>query len=237
MDHYTNNSDDIPPLERREIITMIVISIFIPVIGPAVSLLYSLISIRQKHASTTAGIAVAILIIEILAFLYMPGDNGSNMPRAMEAETMANTRSVGILLQTYANDHNGLYPESIQAMIKDNPTSPLPMNPFTQKRMRDVSFGSPEATGELTYVPIINDGKVVDFYVMSYGRQKTPGEDVNGDGIPDHVLIVVSSRESFLNSPKETASVSRVLPDLKELLNAQSDNPQPQSIASPENLK
>jgi hypothetical protein len=161
-----------------------------------------------------------------------------------EAWTKSNVHQVQIDLERWASDHNGLYPSTIKTLIQDGYFTQSLTNPFTKAPMREIAFGSSPFEGEFTYVPVLEDGQVRGFYLLAYGDKNKIGEDVNGDAVDDHVIMVVETGVRM--APTQPTSVisgempvqsEKDLPPLRNLLNALKDNPQAQSAASPEDIR
>ena len=98
--------------------------------------------------------------------------------------------------------------------------------------MKQIAFGSSPFEGEFTYVPGFDNGQARRYFLICYGREKTVGMDVNGDGVRDHVIDVLSSlsydKYTHWEKPGDRSIVGD---DLKNLLNGVT------SSVEPENLK
>lgn len=91
------------------------------------------------------------------------------------------------------------------------------------RHMRNVRFGDPLYEGNFTYLPwgITGNGKAAGYYLVAYGSHKTKGQDVDGDGMPDHVILVLNSspREYQAQNNASPAITPRAEPpEIKELL-------------------
>jgi hypothetical protein len=94
----------------------------------------------------------------------------------------------------YAEAHEGHYPPNIDDINAWEPDTYLPdYNYFKRGYMREIHFKESPFAGEYTYIPYEEDGKVCGFYLLVYGASDFSGEDVDGDGVPDHVLLVLKS--------------------------------------------
>ena len=89
--------------------------------------------------------------------------------------------------------------------------------------MHAVAFGTRPCAGEFTYIPVVVDGQVKGYYLFAYGYESTPGEDVDGDGEPDHVILVLCSGTSgdSLDDWVNSTTDGQPLPPLEELLKGQ----------------
>ena len=120
--------------------------------------------------------------------------------RAKEAEVKANTHLIQIALERYAIDHNGMYPESTDDLFDLNYMSEPPRNPFTEGTSEFIEFGESGQGGNRTYVPVSNDKGVYGYYLFSY-CDTCPGQDIDGDGVQDKVILVLSSGNNAAGFP------------------------------------
>lgn len=134
-----------------------------------------------------------------------------------EWESKKNLHTLQIVLERYAVSHIGEFPAGIDDMITDHVINSFPLNPFTEKTMRNIPFHSEPFEGEFTYVPVSREGIIVGYYLLLYGRKENEGMDINGDGVRDHVILVLDS---------ETAEAIPDFPPLSDLLNNPADNSQ-----------
>lgn len=129
--------------------------------------------------------------------------------KATEAAVKFNIHSIHIALERYGVDQGGFFPDNIQILIDENYLPEFPINPFTEQPMREIEFGDEPYDGEFTYIPVTTEGVVSGYYLMCYGYSETEGHDVNGDGVPDHVILVIESPLILGYS---------ILPEIRELL-------------------
>jgi hypothetical protein len=211
------------------IIIIILIALLIPMAGPVISIILGLIFIKRLGSTTliVAGcillvvqIVVRVLFASLLLFLLLGASsmNESNMKMSFEA--------ISDVLSNYSLDHDGAYPKELNKLndLDDfayNHSEPL--NPLTERAMHNVPFGSKDCFGEYTYVPYVSNGKVTGYYLIGYGTEKTEGQDVDGDGVPDHVISVLYSRayDEYSYKPIPGTSDWKPMPPLKELLKSQ----------------
>jgi len=142
--------------------------------------------------------------------------------KAREAETKANLHSIQIALEQYAFDHEHVYPMEIEVLVGDY-LDVFPTNAFTGKEMVNIGFEDGPSEGDFTYVPFPVDGESArGYYLMAYGEiyRNTDGMDVDGDGKPDEVVLVLLSGTDF---DSESTQVSTQAPDLADLLNRKYD--------------
>jgi hypothetical protein len=132
----------------------------------------------------------AALFMFFLGAMALPGYLTAGI-KAPEAEVKSNLHNIQIALERYAKDHGGIYPQSTGELISENYLPQYPHNPFTDQPMREIDFGTAPFDGEFTYLPFTTDGKVDAYYLIAYGYKKSAGEDIDRDGVPDHVILVV----------------------------------------------
>jgi hypothetical protein len=210
----------------------------VPLFG-MVFALFVVMATYGKPGARALGTCCLLISSYSLVLLLAPTDcfNFNFRDKSKQAEVKCNAHTVKIVLDRYALDHEGLYPEGIENLIETGCLSEMPKNPFTTEPTRAIAFGSEPRVGELTYLPVTKDGQIKDYYLIGYGTEDDTGVDVNGDGVRDHVIIILSSSDPNESSYVEAGSPSTVLPDLADLLKAKKDNPQAESVVSTENLK
>jgi hypothetical protein len=215
MGKQDNRSDKLPPMERQDFGFLLLYAILVPLLGPIIGIITGISNRRRRGSDQYMGIAFLILILEFLSFIglaeYIPARE-----KAMEAETRSNVHLIQIGLERYAVNHQGIYPPDSQTLIEQNYLSAMPDNPFTKAPMKDIPFGSSPFEGEFTYVPVFKDNQVYGFYLIGYGKEKDLGQDVDGDSIGDHVIIVIDSGSAYSGPPYHKRDPS--FPSLEELL-------------------
>jgi hypothetical protein len=132
----------------------------------------------------------AALFVFFLGAMALPGFLTAGI-KAPEAEVKSNLHSIQIALERYASDHSGYYPQNTGELISGNYLPQYPNNPFTNQPMREIEFGAAPSDGEFTYLPLSTDGIVDAYYLIAYGYKKSAGEDIDRDGTPDHVILVL----------------------------------------------
>jgi hypothetical protein len=163
--------------------------------------------------------------------------------KAKEAEVKQNLHAIQLALERYAVDHDGMYPQDLAALAVFNIMRELPGNPlqvlsrdaksggkysdgtFRQPEpMRDIRFGEEQFAGNCTYLPwgLTGPGTAAGYYLLAYGSSKTKGQDVDGDGQGDHVVMQLDSPIRFSTTPNiKQQRIPR--PDIKELLHSQEE--------------
>jgi hypothetical protein len=200
--------EDYPPEEFSMsgwfLAIMIAVALFIPFLGPLLAFLIGLLNFRR-----TGGIILMILsvVIVIVNIFYFP----PQFVRLIEYSKVDNVK-IGLgeiqdALNRYRDDHNNTYPTDIHDLIQQDYITGFHLNPYSLEAMKEVPFQSDFKAGDFTYVPVLVNNRIRGYYLMGYS-QFLPGEDVNGDGKPDHVVEVLSSYDS-----------SGQLPPLADLLN------------------
>lgn len=145
--------------------------------------------------------------------------------KAEEVEIKQNLHAIQLAIEKYGAAHDGAFPASIIELLAGQDwMHSLPNNPFTKpiREMQPISFGSAEPWGDFTYLPLEEDGAVVGYYLLAYGSERTWGQDVNGDGAPDYVIIVLSSESEGAHYDNEYGQTRGDLPPLASLLAEQS---------------
>jgi hypothetical protein len=128
-------------------------------------------------------VAVVIIVLAIGINFYIPARR-----RAMEKSVKANVSFIEFVLDCWSDDHDGRCPLKLEAIIDDGYINELPINPFTGRPTRVIAFRDKPFEGEISYTPILADGKFWHYEIIAYGSAQTPGEDTDGDGVPDHVI-------------------------------------------------
>jgi len=131
-------------------------------------------------------------------------------------ETMVNLSTIQHAVEIYAEHNEGDFPLTIQDLFTEPILNSTPRNRYTGKLMLEIPFGSTPWEGEFTYLPVKQDEDVVGYYLIAYGGKDWRGDDIDGDGQPDHVLQVLSSKDAHPETP---------LPPLEELLRASKASP------------
>ena len=138
--------------------------------------------------------------------------------KAREAETKANLHAIQIALEQYAFDNEKVYPLKVEELIDDY-MEEFPANVFTGKEMVDIKFADGPSEGDFTYIPFPVDGESArGYYLIAYGEifRNTDGMDVDGDGVPDEVILALSSGTEV---DSESTQVSTQAQELADLLN------------------
>ncbi|MEZ5337260.1 MAG: hypothetical protein R3F46_03265 [bacterium] len=90
------------------------------------------------------------------------------------------------------------FPLRIEPLMAGLDPGVVPLNWYGQGSsgrppMRLVELGSRDYCGNYSYIPVLDRGQVCGYYLLVYGNRLTPGRDVDNDGLPDHVVHVLSS--------------------------------------------
>ena len=115
---------------------------------------------------------------------------------------------IQLALESYATD-NGNYPDELDELIPAYIIT-MPMNLsdiLALEEIEDIPFGDSDYAGNVTYVKYEEGGEVTGYYLLIYGKE-VEGEDVDGDGEGDHVVLILDS--------------GRGLPDIEDLLTGSS---------------
>jgi len=217
------------PVSGGMIAGMIVLALLVPLIGPAIALIVGAAQIRRKGALAlvwTGGILLAVNMLFVMmtpAFLIAAPNFAKIRIKSHEAETNMNLHAIGLTLERYGVDNEGVFPHEIGHLHEYKYFQERPYrcaNPMTGEEMRQVSFNTEPCVGEYTYIPVEVDGEVRGYYLLAYGYESTPGRDVDGDGEPDHVIKVLCSwaHDGSLEVYVPATWDGQLLPPLEELL-------------------
>jgi hypothetical protein len=191
----------------------------LPFMGVIIALLvyfWTLYS-RQPGVKSLFYSSLVMAGLSIIAAFVVPA-TVVNYDNPKEAATKANLLAIQSALEAYAEKHEGAYPADIIELVQGGFLTEFPQNPFTKEPMNNIALGSSPFEGEFTYVPGIDKGQVRRYYLFCYGDKRTVGMDVNGDGVRDHVILVLSSYDKYITK-EEPGLPSTVGDDLKDLLN------------------
>ncbi len=182
------------PLDPGLVALLVILAIFMPVVGPVAALTVGICRRGTAGASTLIAIGVptfatTLIIVSVMLPRLLP------IPKFPEAEAKANAYTIQIALHRYYDDRSE-YPTDLRQLIHMGYLFRLPPNPFTTELTTSVEFGSSDCAGNVTYLPLTKEGKVYGYYLLAYGSERTEGEDVNGDGVGDRVIAVLSSVSS-----------------------------------------
>ena len=159
---------------------------------PVIYIIVGLAGIKTHWGNTLKTIGVTILIPHVIAFIIINPSVIWDSTRANEIVTKANINLLKSSFEKYGRQHDGTFPQTSSGFITDKVIKSLPLNPFTNGNpMADIKFGDESFPGNFTYLPVTIDGKIKGFYLLGYGSPETPGEDVDRDGNPDHVIATV----------------------------------------------
>ena len=206
------------PYEIEYLISLIPLAVII-----IVPLLVTIVGVIRWNHRGSPGMRLGGCIGTIVAFLLLsmllPSYIKSPL-RARESEAKANCHAIQIAVERYGADHQGLYPENTDVLLTDGYLEHFPMNAFTWEPMIpmiEVDFGSPDYPGNFSYLPYVFEGEITGYYLLGYTDENEPGQDINADGIPDHVIIVVNSHDP--GNPDAS------LPELSEYLSVYQPDP------------
>ncbi len=191
------------PYSIVEIILYTLVAFLLPLAGP-IAVIIVVIYFRFRSNSLLVFAICLLVLYGHYNFFFAPE------PVAKVPIVRRNIHTMTIAIERYALDHDRNYPSSIDDLFNDYLVS-MPVNPYTDEPTRIIPFGSTPFEGKMTYVTSTVGDDVVGYYIFGYCEESWPGEDVDGDGEPDHVIIVLSSDDE---RPEEET----YLPPLKVLL-------------------
>jgi hypothetical protein len=147
---------------------------------------------RDARTLKIAG-SVLLPLAVIVVVLGRVSSGGFDETSNKEIEVKANLHTLQIAVDRYGFDHQGHYPRQIQDLVTEKYILAFPENPFDKQPMRSVRIGDPDFEGNFTYEPVIVSGEVTGYNLYVYGSRRTAGQDINSDGIPDHVILVLQN--------------------------------------------
>jgi hypothetical protein len=222
-----------PRLSVLFIVIMILLAVFIPYLGPFSVLVVGLIFMRRIGSKALIITGAVMLILNILVPpSIIPRMMMSSLKNDVESMTKDLTSmdvenrlfSIKNALEDAAIRGDMTFPEKVDApeklskIVQDHDDL---TNPVTGKTMRQVPFGAEPCLGEFTYVPYKVNGLVKGFFLIGYVIDDSPGADVNGDGNPDHVSVVLFTGTWDEKTDKDIPRTidDKSMPPLKDLLN------------------
>jgi hypothetical protein len=144
-----------------------------------------------------------LLVIWIIILMFLGWDYYiyAQLAEIRNKTTLGNLHQIQMGLEIYAVNHGGEVPMNIYDLVLKRFLSDIPENPFTRKPMRNIEYGSSPYRGEFTYIPIASDGRATEYILVGYGTEKTKsGKDYNNDGVDDHILLELDSRNVSLET-------------------------------------
>ena len=129
----------------------------------------------MKWKNVISPVTVILMVCLIASPNCVNGDQHS-----ISAEVKSDLHTIQISLERYCEDHSDSiagetksdceYPEDISMLIGDY-MKEFPINPYTKKQMKNIELGSEPQTGEFTYVPLYENGKVRSYFLFAYGDE------------------------------------------------------------------
>lgn len=104
-------------------------------------------------------------------------------------------------LEHHASQNGGEYPEDIYVILNGTYASPFYSNPITRVDVENVPYGDVGSEGDITYLPVKIDGKVVGYYIIAYGVRRSLTRDLNQNGIKDNILTIVEGSQDGVDLP------------------------------------
>jgi hypothetical protein len=161
-----------------------------------VPLVFAIIGSKKPKRPDSKAVYICGALGFLVAFVLV-GESAPSMIKGppvkrVEAEVKMDLHAIQIAVERYGTDHEGQYPWEINDLIAENYLTSFPQNPFSAEPMKPIEFGASDFEGNFTYVPVIQSGEVTGFYLLAYGAESNPGQDVNSDGKLDHVIIIIS---------------------------------------------
>ncbi len=180
-------------------------------------------SLRQQLSQPVRGrvVAVVIPVFAIYVAMLIVGQRG--LPTSEKfRQSVHGLVTVQYQIERWTADTEQ-FPLRIEPLMASVEPSGVPVNWYRRGRratqpMRLVELGSRDFIGNYSYIPVLNDGTVVGYYLLVYGNRLTPGRDVDSDGRPDHVVHVISSNSVHGNLMGCWQGRESELPPLQEAI-------------------
>jgi len=196
-----NGSEEKTTKEPKFYILLFVLAVLIPVIGPLVAIFHA-DKFRKPTKPILLKITGYLTLIAGLTGIYfisplIPGLAQKESIR--ETELKGNLQYIASKINDYIYDHQAA-PLDATDLIDFGYLEEFPPNPWTGEPMIPVNFNSDNNAGNFTYIGSKLTGVEGDnwimvsyvtpwYYLIGYGK-KSPGEDIDLDGFPDHVICV-----------------------------------------------
>jgi hypothetical protein len=185
----------ISPIRQMELATIawgICASIFV-----LIPLVFMIVSEKRPRRPDTKAVSICGMLGFLGALVMVigsvPGMVGVSHVHAVEAEVKSDVHAIQIAVERYAVDHQGHYPSEIQQLNADGYLLSFPENPFSREPMRPIQVGDPDFEGNFTYEPVIVSNEVTGYRLFAYGSRENAGQDIDLDGTPDHVILVLQN--------------------------------------------
>jgi hypothetical protein len=158
---------------------------------------------------------ILALLVLSTASCNLPGKAGEARTRQrMEELSRQNLHMISHQLEKWSLAHNGLYPDNINALLDDGNLKNFPINAGSLSSMRQVEFTDSDRNGNFSYYPVYGKDAVHEYYLIGYGFEFSEGEDLDGDGKGDDVLLVLNSSTAKLPPLPEVLSGKHSTPPL-----------------------
>jgi hypothetical protein len=184
-----------PAVPGGTIIGLITLALLVPLIGPLIAFITGLKRNSEQGAGWLIGCGAAAGAFQLMVLLpvaiaipnlMMIGEKGK------EAETKQALHTIQLAVERYATDRNWTYPKTIDEVVAAGYMPQLPINPFTDQPMRNISPGDVPFEGEFTYKPVIQDGEATGYELYCYGSAKPTGTASVVPGV-EHVILKLTS--------------------------------------------
>ncbi|HEX9744343.1 MAG TPA: hypothetical protein VGB30_02855 [bacterium] len=152
-------------------------------------------SINPLHI--IAGVIILYLAISIIFYNSIPTE------QEQTKKAISNLEIIQERLESYADDHEGLYPEKIRELKSGGYISLYPPNPWSNTDMMEVSGSMIGSEGDVAYVPYIEEDIVKGYYLVLIGFDQAVDEyDVTGDQLKERIPHILSGRLDGVDLPE-----------------------------------
>jgi hypothetical protein len=148
------------------------------------------------------GVIVAIVSLALIGYI-------NHLLHVRESTTKVNLHTIQLAIESFSNRYDS-FPSSLDTQLLTTTLGEHrgyefpPRNAFTNKPMRNIDFSSTRTAGDFTYIlmpPGNYNGKHVgydSYYLIAYCSPSNPGLDIDEDGVPDHVCIILKSEREVM---------------------------------------
>jgi hypothetical protein len=185
------------PVPAGMIVGLLAGGCLVPIVGPVVALVYGISHLRRPGAPLllAGGLVFGVIHLFLTLTVALAIPNFLHVrAHANEAAVKAGGHEIQLAVERFGYDHAGLYPSSIDELVKGGYLAQLPINPFTDQPMRQIQPGDTPFSGEFTYTPVSAEGKISGYRLDLYGSAQSK-PDPRAPQRPEHVILELTEGE------------------------------------------